>query len=213
MMYYIPKLHHAMITAVVCIVLIAMGARARGQVLLALNIGAFIFAVMTAVVLALIALESWRENVRVMVDWMIAFGKLDDEARAAVAFQFPTMRYKMKRGEIRGMFEDTNVPMEMFREFLKTSNSKYISPRRDWYTAEKPEWAWLEIKDWLEGQEYIIPDSAAGSHSWLWKGSAWDHLKAYWGAGLKLVDMTDPRVYAYETTTSPPLEEVGGGSE
>jgi len=211
MYYYVPKLGHAMITVAVCVVLIMLGARAQGRVLFALNIGAFAFALMTAIILGLIVLESLNRRVEVMTNWMTEFGKLDDEARAAVAFAFPTLRYKMKRGEVREMFEDTNVPMELFKLFLKTSNSKYISPRRDWFTTDKPEWAWLEIRQWLQDNEYIKRDSAAGNHSWLWDGNAWDHLKAYWGAGLHLVENKDMRVFTYETATPPPIEEVGGG--
>jgi hypothetical protein len=196
-MPYIPRLLHSVALAFICIAMVALGAFVSGRVLTAMNIGAAMFGVMAFVILVLVVFESWRENVRVMVDWMIAFGKLDDEARAAVAFTFPTMRYRMKMGEVRGMFEDTQVPIEMFRLFLQTSNSKYISPERDWTTAEQPRWAWLEIKGWLEENKHIIPDSAAGSHSWLWNGNAFQHLMAYWTAGRKLVDMSD-RVYAYE---------------
>jgi hypothetical protein len=197
-MPYMPRLLHSVALAFVCITMVALGAFVYGRVLAAVNIGAVMFGIMAFVILVLVVFESWRENVRLMVDWMIAFGSLDDEARAAVAFTFPTMRYRMKRGEVRGMFEDTSVPIEMFRLFLQTSNSKYISPERDWTTAEKPPWAWLEIKKWLEENEHIIPDSAAGSHSWLWNGNAHQHLAAYWMAGRKLVDMSD-RVYAQDT--------------
>lgn len=211
MMYYIPKLHHAIITTALLVLVLLLGARTQGKVLDALNVGAVIFAIITAVIMALIVVESLNERMRVMTEWMIAFGKLDDEARAAVAFAFPTMRYKMHRGEVRGMFEDTNVSIDTFRLFLQTSNSQYISPRRDWYTAEKPEWAWLEIQGWLLDNDYIIPESAAGSHSWLWMGNSHQHLTAYWMAGRRIPDLN--RVYAYESTPPPPLKDVGGGPE
>ena len=103
------------------------------------------------------------------------------------------------------MFENTQVSIELFRLFLQTSNDRYISPRRDWYTVEQPEWAWIEIEGWLEDHDKIVSDSAAGSHSWLWKGNSYQHLVAYWMAGRKLIDMSD-RVYAYDSTPPPPLE-------
>jgi hypothetical protein len=137
---------------------------------------------MTVIVLILLLMEGINSMVKAQTDWMVAFGNLDDEGRAAVAFMFPKIRYHMKRGEVREFFEDTNVPMETFRLFLHLSNSKYTTPRRDWYTEQKPQWAWLEIQEWLQENGFIVPDSAAGSHSWLWNGNAWEHLKAYWGA-------------------------------
>ena len=194
---YIPKLHHAMITAIICVVFIALCGKAQGSVLLALKIGAVIFAIMTAVIMALLVIEEANRRVEVMTDWMNAFAKLDDEGRAAVAFSFPMMRYRMKKGEVREMFEDTNATIEHFRLFLKTSNDRYISPRRDWQTTERPAWAWDEIESWLEANGYILPDSAAGQHSWLWKGNAWRHLMAYWLAGRNIADMTTNEV-AYE---------------
>lgn len=197
-MYYIPKLHHAMFTACVCILLIAVGAKAQGRVLTALNIGALVFALMTAVVLWMLIIESANRRVDVMTDWMKEFSRLDDEGRAAVAYQFPTLRYRMKKGVVREMFEDTNATAAQFRLFLQTSNQRYISPRRDWTTLEKPAWAWDEIKNWLESRDYILPDSAAGSHSWLWSGGAYQHLMAYWMSGRKLSDMSNQIAYALE---------------
>ena len=197
-MYYNPKPLDAMITAVVCIVLIAMGYKAPARVLTALNIGALIFAIITAIILWVLILEAANRRVDVITEWMKQFSRLDEEARAAVAFQFPTVRYRMRRGHVREMFEDTNVTIEQFRLFLQTSNGKYISPERDWNSKEKPRDVWTEIKDWLEGMDYIISDSAAGSHSWLWKGNAYNHLMAYWMSGRNLKDLSASNVYAYE---------------
>jgi hypothetical protein len=186
---YIPKLHHAMITALFCVVFIALCGKAQGSVLLACKIGALFFAIMTAVILAMLVLEELNRRVDAMTSWMIAFSHLDDEGRAAVAFTFPTMRYRMRKGVVREMFEDTSVTIEQFRLFLKTSNDRYISPRRDWVNADMPQAAWEEIKLWLEEHDYIIQDSAAGSHSWLWKGQAYQHLMAYWMSGRTLMNM------------------------
>lgn len=188
---YIPKLHHAMITALICIILIAMGGKAQGRTLLALNIGAFIFAVMTATVLWMLIVENQAHVIDSMSRFAEALFKLDDEGRAALAFQFPAMRYRMRRGQPRPFFEDTNITIDQFRLFLGSSNSKYISPERDWTTTEKPRAAWVELRDWLEVNEYIIPDSAAGSHSWLWSGGSYDRLMAYWLAGRQLKNLNE----------------------
>jgi hypothetical protein len=197
MIPYVPKLQHATATAFICIVLIAVSARAQGRVLTALTVGALIFALMTALILWWIALENINRRVTVITEWMHEFNQLDDEGRAAVAFQFPTVRYRMSRGEVREMFEDTNVPIELFRLFLQTSNTKYVSPERDWSTAERPRRTWLEIMTWLQENNYILADSAAGSHSWLWNGNSYKHLFAYWMAGHRMKDMNVS--YATET--------------
>ena len=190
MYYYSPKLHHAMITAAICLLLIALGAYTqKARILTALTIGAWVFGFMTLVVLWMLIINILNERIEKMADLAKAYGQLDEEGRVALGFQLPEMRYKMKKGEVREMFEDTNVPIETFRTFLKTSNGKYISPERDWTGGDKPRWAWLEIKEWLEGQGYIQPESAAGSHSWLWVGNSWEHLKAYWSAGVHVTDM------------------------
>lgn len=189
MMPYVPKLQHAIATAVLCIILIALCGKAQGRVLTALIVGALIFALMTVLLLWAIALESINRRTEVITEWMKAFSLLDDEGKAAVAFQFPTIRYHMKRGEVREMFEDTEVPIELFRLFLQTSNSKYISPERDWSTTDRPRWVWEEIKGWLQDNDYILAESAAGSHSWLWKGESYKHLFAYWMAGHKIRNM------------------------
>jgi hypothetical protein len=210
MFSYTPRLQDAIITGLLCVGLLALGGKAQGRVALAFNLGAFLFGFLFFVVVVLMALEGLNRRVEVMTEFAQAISRLDDEARAMMAFEFPHMRYRMKRGEVRPYFEDTQVPIEMFKLFLRTSDSKYISPRRYWYTSEQPEWAWVEIKGWLEDHELILPDSAAGSHSWMWRGNAWDHLKAYWGTGLHLRDMSDELVmHSPGYTPPPPMEEVG----
>lgn len=206
MFSYTPKLHHALITAILCALCIGFAGTSRGSWSMAFKVLGTALGFMTVVIMVLLLMEGVNSMVQAQTDWMKAFGNLDDEGRAAVAFMFPKIRYRMKRGEVREFFEDTNVPMETFRLFLHLSNSKYISPRRDWFTEEKPQWAWLEIQEYLQENGYIVPDSAAGSHSWLWNGNAWNHLLAYWGAGLHVREMRDMNVFS---TTPPQAEDVG----
>lgn len=178
------------VSAVLGILFLAASGYARTEsVITALLIGAGALFLYAFVTIWMVGLSAYDYHISTWENFASTFGKLDDEARAAMAFAFPKLRYTMKRGQIREMFEDTNVPIEVFRLFLQTSNDRYISPRRDWYTIDKPEWAWMEIKDWLEERGYIVPDSAAGAHSWLWSGGAYQRLYAYWMAGRKLVDL------------------------
>ena len=186
---YVPKILHAIMTAFACIILMLLGVRAGGRYQTVLNIGALIFGIITCSVLYMLIvreLDNYNSTIARLAE---AYGLLDDEGRAALSFQFPTLRYRMKRGELRATFEDTNVPIEMFRLFLSDSNQVQIAPERDWATAERPRWAWTEIKLWLEDNSYIISDSAAGSHSWLWRGNSYQHMIAYWMAGRRLENL------------------------
>lgn len=203
---YAPKLSDAIITGMIFVGLLLLSARTvQPDFARAFNAGAVIFGILFLVVIGLMALEGLNRRVETMTEFGRMLATLDDEGRALMAFEFPHMRYRMKHGVVREFFDDTNVPMETFRLFLRLSNTKQISPRRDWCTKEKPEWAWMEIFDYLKENDFIIPDSAAGSHSWLWNGNAWDHLKAYWGAGLHVPEMKNMQVY---TTAAPPAEDV-----
>lgn len=201
-----PKLTDAIIAALISIGLAALGTKTGAALATVLNTGAILFFLMMLFTLWRLGVQTLGEHLDRQTNFADVFSRLDDEARIALSFQFPYMRYHMKRGIVRPYFADTQVPVEMFRLFLQTSNSTYISPQRDWYTKEMPEWAWREIVAWLEENDKIIPESAAGSHSLLWRGSAYQQLMAYWMAGRRLVATDESRAFAYETTTPPPLE-------
>lgn len=187
-MDYTPRIFHAVFTALLIIICLLLGVRyVRYQ--FAFNCGAIIFTIILLIVLLLLVMNGYSVVIDSMTSFAVAFSKLDDEGRAAMAFQFPMMRYEMKRGRVRAMFEETGVTIEQFRLFLQTSNRKYISPEREWCTSEKPRAVWIEIKDWLEANDRIIIDSAAGSHSWLWKGNSYNHLMAYWMSGRTLTNL------------------------
>jgi hypothetical protein len=187
---YTARPEHAFVT-IFFVILCLLGTRWwDGRYAQAFWVGAFLFGTIFLVIVALLISEGINERVRVMTYWMDSFAKLpDDEARAAVAFEFPFMRYHMKRGIVRPYFEDTNVPIEMFRVFLQRSTSRYIAPQRDWYTTDMPEWAWKEIYLWLVANKKVVPDSAAGNTSHRWIGSAYQQLAAYWLEKPVAVDM------------------------
>jgi hypothetical protein len=215
MIPYNPQLWHAITTALVSIGWMALGAwldtKETARIAAVMYAGALIFAILTGAVMWMLIVQTLGQHLERQTRFADVFHRLDDEARRALAFQFPSMRYHMKRGFVRPYFEDTQVPIETFRLFLQLSNDKYIAPRRDWYTTEQPEWAWEEIFSWLHANDKIVPDSAAGSHSWLWRGSAYQQLMAYWMAGRNVVEMGDMRVFQSDIPTPPLEEDVGGG--
>jgi hypothetical protein len=208
MFYYTPRIWHAAGMLLLCVLMIALcGLRgARGWVLVALLFGAFMFALMSAAVLWMLMLQAYDSRLEKMIELAKMYTNMDDEARQAFAFQFPSMQYRMKRGQVRAFFEDTNVPIEMFKLFLQTSDKKYVSARRNWYGTDRPEWAWIAIMEWLKERDLIFPDSAAGSHSWMWKGNSWNYLQAYWSAGIKLVNMQGENIM-HNPGYTPPVEE------
>lgn len=186
----------SVVFGVICLAL--SGSFHSEKAIVALILGAIGFFIVFLVTIWTVALAAYDSHLSTWENFAETFGKLDDEARATMGFMFPKIRYTMKRGEVRANFEDTNVSIDLFRLFLQTSNDKYISPRRDWYTKEKPEWAWVEIYEWLKEHDRIVPDSASGSVSWLWNGNSYKHLMAYWMSGRKPVNMNPVKAYAYE---------------
>ena len=207
------------VSAILGVIFIAlMGVFTSVEASWAMLLGALAFFAMFGVNLWTVALSAYDAHIMTATEYAEKFSRLDDESRAALGWLFPKMRYVMKRGIVRQEFEDTGVSVDLFRIFLQTSNSKYISPKRDWQSAAKPEAAWLAIYQWLQERDYIIPDSASGSISWLWKGNAYNHLMAYWMAGRAVANMNSEQVYATEVDMPelypppPPEEDAYRGS-
>ena len=195
---YTPNLFHAVATAFLCVVFIAISSfvpPTQPRLLSACYIGALIFAAITAVILWIMIVNTNVEAAIRQDQAATAFGlmlvdpNMTPEKLEILAGWFPKLRYRMARGEVRAFFESTKVPVAKFKLFLETSNKDFISPERNWCTAEMPREVWLEIFHWLEDNDKIIPDSAAGSHSWRWVGNSYQQMCAYWMAGRHLVDL------------------------
>lgn len=179
---------HAYLAAAVCILLMLTGDKFK-QYQQSCNLGAGLFAVITALILLLLVMREYANTVDSITAFAVAFSKLDDEGRAAVGLQFPHMRYTMRAGRVRELFDNTQVPIATFRLFLQDSNERTIAPERNWYTTERPREAWQEIYNWLLKNKYILPDRVAANESWLWKGNSYRHLMAYWMAGREIQEM------------------------
>ena len=190
---YQPTLGHAILTAFIALTCLGLTSFAKGRWLTVLNVGFILFLIMTGLIWWMLLVNNNVEAAIRQDDsaarFAEAFAKLDDEGREVLAMRYPKMRFRMKQGEVRAFFESTKVPVGKFKLFLQTSNSEFISPERDWVTAEMPPHIWKEIFHWLETNNKIIPDSAAGSHSWRWNGNSYQQMVAYWMAGRHLVDM------------------------
>lgn len=199
-MEYQPKLLHASMTAFIAVALISLTDLASGNAFGALKIGAAVFLIMTGVIIWMIA---YGHRFDTIVRYIEAFIQLNPEQRAALAYNIPSLRLVARRGRVAELFEDTQATSEHIRLFLVDSTPEFTSSQHAWNTAEKPRWAWEEIYDWLVRHGKAIPDSAAGTHSYRWKGTAYKSMMLYWiGSSvpdLNVVDGFEPtRVYAQE---------------
>lgn len=199
-MDYQPKLLHASMTAFIAVALIALTNIAGGNVFNALAVGAAVFLLMTFIIVWMIA---YSHRFDTIVRYIEAFIQLDPEQRAALAYNIPALRLVARRGRVVELFEDTQATSEHIRLFLVDSTPEVTSSQHAWNTAEKPRWAWEEIYDWLVRFGKVIPDSAAGSHSYRWRGTAYKSMMLYWiGSSvpdLNAVDGFDQaRVFASE---------------
>lgn len=167
-MNYIPRLWHA-------IILFLLGCAAlwlslSGWPLIA-GIGLIL---MAAFVLILLWRDSMNEYYRTITAFGNMLAKLTPDQWSALGIAFPHIRIRWKGKPIK-FFEDTSATMEDWERFLDDSNWKQISPERNWKGADLRKWE--QIKGWLEEHNFIIRDSAAGQHSWLWRGNMYSILR------------------------------------
>jgi len=193
-MDYQPKLLHASITTIMAVALLALSEIASGNAFTALIVGAVAFLWMTAVIVWMIAYSNHYDTV---VRYIDSFIKLDTEQRSALAFHLPHLRLRASRGVVGQYFEDTRATVEHVRLFILDSDSIHTCSQRDWNTREKPRWAWEEIYEWLVQHGKVVKDSASGSHSYQWIGSAHQGMMFYY------LDHSTPDLNAAESYDSP----------
>ena len=137
-------------------------------------IGAIAFVIMAALIFALMFLEQRRSFYHTMAYFAEQLARLNPDQWQALGIAFPHLRIRWKGKPIK-FFEDTQATMEEFERFMRDSNTRQISPERNWSSGPDRR-AWREIVEWLIEQGYIYRDSAAGNHSWLWRGAMHAHL-------------------------------------
>ncbi len=101
--------------------------------------------------------------------------ELDPDQWQALGIAFPTLRIHWN-GRPLQFIEDSDFTVEEFRRFMDDSDFRQISPMRNWSNGRDRR-TWERIKTWLEVRGYVQYYSAAGNHSWLWKGNAFHILK------------------------------------
>lgn len=174
-MTYNPRLSHAVFCLVFGAVLIATsGLWFSGVAAVSIGAAGFILCVYS------IWIMIWLRN-RESIEFYDSVTRLaeqlthlDVDQWNALGIRFPTLRIQYN-GEPVLMVENSGVRLDDFERFMNDSNARYVSPERNWSQGRKRR-AWHQIMKWLEINQYIYPDSAAGSHSWLWRGNSYNLL-------------------------------------
>ena len=114
---------------------------------------------------------------------------LDDHRFQVLGLTFPKVRVSWGGLRPSVMFDDTMATMDQFAVFLNGSDSRQVFPVRHWNGETKfrgrvvkldPK-SHAEILDNLIERGYVVKDSYAGSHSWLWEQiPTYRNLLNYW---------------------------------
>jgi len=194
-MSYEPKLHHAILTTLFSALFAYLWAVTQEKVSTAFGWIALVFLGMTIVLLWLLAESSHYWSVTRYIEALV---KIDPDLRNALALRVPALRLVATRGRVQTLFEDTHVSAEHFRLFLTDSDREHTVAERNWISSDRPRWAWKEIYDWCIRNRKVIPDSASGSHSYQWVGTAHQNLCVYYLNKPVYEINEDTRVFAEE---------------
>jgi len=102
---------------------------------------------------------------------------LDYRQQVAFGIKFPTVGIRLGATEPLEVLDGTNILFDDFKHYLRTSDSRQVSPLRGWRTKQHSADTWHEITAYLVKLKYVYKDSAAGSHSHLWAGAWYSHLR------------------------------------
>lgn len=116
---------------------------------------------------------------------------LDDHRFQVLGMTFPKVRVRWSNGlKPVPMFDDCEVATTAHLAiFLNGSDSRQVFPKRYWYGEKEfrggivtlSDAAYKEILNNLIARRLVVKDSAAGSHSWLWKEMhTFANLRRYW---------------------------------
>jgi len=143
------------------------------------------------IVLAILLMMTWdrlQDFWRTVGESASKLDRMAPDRFAALGIAFPNVRLKWTGSKAELYYEDTNVPFRYFDRFLAGSDSRQVFPKRYCREGHLPEWAWDEILINLQERGYVVPDSAAGSHSWLWvNATAYERVMKHYRDFLSFV--------------------------
>ena len=190
-MTYTPKLHHAIITALLSVLFAYAWAFTDGNAAKALLLGVGIFLVITAAIMAALLEGSHYYSVTAYIEALV---KMDADLRNALAFSVPSLRLIATRGKVQTLFADTRATKEHIHLFLQDSTQAMTASKRDWHTTDRPRWAWEEIYSYLRARK-MVGEYAVGPESYPWIGTAY-HSMALYFLTQTIENLGSPMVYA-----------------
>jgi hypothetical protein len=128
---------------------------------------------------AWISAESNAERVRVEIDRIRAVTACPNEKLNALSLAVPEIGLQWIDGAIIPTWEDTGVPLDVFREFLRGSNGEYVQPVREWAKDEQSQRQYEIIIQKLLELGYL-KTQPRGPRSWTWAPNALEKLWARW---------------------------------
>lgn len=181
MSQYNPSVGHAIGVLILGIILGVIGVFWASSVF---TVAWIVCIVIVAVILIMLAWKS-AENF-----WWIVGGaaekldKMQADRFECLGISLPKIRVKWTGSRAIQYYDDTDVPLVYFVRFMHGSDKKQVFPVRNCRNDWLPEWSWEQIRKNLEVHGFVIKDSAAGSHSWLWRNDTayekcWKHFEEF----------------------------------
>jgi len=119
---------------------------------------------------------------------------MNPEQWNALGIRYPELRIKFHGKPIQYL-EDSDIRLECFQKFLDDSDEYQFAPERLYGDGTQLRNQWRMSRDWLIGKGFIIDNSAAGNHTWLWRtGRRQQLISMYFPPEISMVDLnqTDP---------------------
>lgn len=208
---YTPKLSHAIQLVFIALALFLVGGTwATDDQFFAIQVTSGILLVFS------VAIMFWLNN-REQIAFYDALGRFSESIRQmdhdqwqALGIRVPALRVRWHGRPVQ-MIEDTDITVEDLEAFMEDSTASQISPVRNWSNGIERR-RWERIKSWLESQNYIVKNSAAGSHSWLWRGQSYYTVKERYLAEQQIKSLAEDDIMPGPPATAytPPLETVSG---
>lgn len=152
-----------------------------------LGIGSMIWVYMRTVY------DGQAEIIREYAYFAAQLKNLDYRQQVAFGIRFPTVGIRLGASDHVEVIDGTNVLFEDFKHYLKTSDSRQVSPLRTWRTKERSPDTWREITAYLVKLGYVMEDSAAGNHSHRWAGGWYARMREIYLTPRDLINLGEER--------------------
>lgn len=117
--------------------------------------------------------------------------EMNPEQWQALGIRFPELRIRY-HGKPISYIEDTDIRSEWMKQFLDDSDEYQFAPERLYGEGTQARKQWMLVRDFLISEGYLIDQSAAGNHSWLWRtGRRRQLLTMYFDQPLVLQNLNE----------------------